>query len=81
MMHEQIQLLSNAIGRKISKYAIDGEKKYLLVIANGFWEPGSEEDKSRKKVREVAEKRAGEDNGTVEARKFLNKGTASDASR
>jgi len=65
----------------MSKYAIDGEKKYLFVIANGFWEPGSEEDESRKKFREIAEKRAGEDNGTVEARKFLNKGTASDASR
>ena len=51
------------------------------MIANGFWEPGSEEDESRKKVREVAKKRAGEDNGAVEACKFLNKGTASDASR
>jgi len=35
----------------------------------------------RRRVREVAEKRVGEDNGTVEARKFLNKGTANDASR
>ena len=65
----------------MSKYAIDGEKKYLFVIANDFWELGNEEDESRKKVREVAEKRVGEDNGIVEARKFLNKGTASDAPR
>jgi len=55
----------------MSKYAIDKEKKYLLVIANDFWEPGNEEDASRKKVREVAEKRVREDNGTVEARKVF----------
>ena len=64
----------------MSKYAIDGEKKYLFVIANDFWELGNEEDESRKKVREVAEKRAGEDNGTVEARKFLNIRKANDVS-
>ena len=39
------------------------------------------EDESQKEGSRVAEKRVGEDNGTVEARKFLNKVTANDVSR
>ena len=51
------------------------------MIANDFWKPGNGEDESQKKGSRVAEKRVGEDNETVEARKFLNKGIASDVSR
>jgi len=40
------------------------------VITNGSWYPGNGEDESQWEGSRVAEKRVGEDNGTVEARKF-----------
>jgi len=43
----------------------------FLLIANDFWEFEDWEDESQKGSSRVAEKRVGEGDATVEARKFL----------